>query len=149
MEEHEDKANKQQQCCDSPNAGCCGSHFVIGKEWKTAIFVLVILLATAIAAHSLIAGRNEDTELSKESTTLSSEKACSNVDACSSSSKKQEAVMENWINQVLENEVYGVTVLIAVFLLGVIGSLTSLFCTAQVVGAIVGYSGVRSNNDRR
>ena len=55
--------------------------------------------------------------------------------------------METWINQVIGSEHATITVLIAVFLLGMI-SVVTCGCNFAVIGAVAGYSGVTSGGNR-
>ncbi len=56
METNEDKTQENESCSDSSASGgeCCASGSSGWKNWKTAVFVLVILAAGAVAAHSLM-----------------------------------------------------------------------------------------------
>jgi len=55
--------------------------------------------------------------------------------------------METWINQVIGSEHATITVLIAVFLMGMI-SVVTCGCNFAVIGAVAGYSGVTSGGNR-
>ncbi|MHC4159605.1 MAG: hypothetical protein ACYSSO_11070 [Planctomycetota bacterium] len=62
MDTNEDKAKQAEVCCDSSSQGdadCCSSGSGSGKSWKTAVFVIVILAAGAVAAHSLLTGNSK------------------------------------------------------------------------------------------
>ncbi len=56
METNEDKAQQNESCNDSSGSGgdCCSSGSGNWKSWKTAIFILVLLAACALAAHSVL-----------------------------------------------------------------------------------------------
>ncbi len=56
METTEDKAQQNENCNDSSGSGgdCCSSGSGNWKSWKTAIFILVLLAAGALAAHSVL-----------------------------------------------------------------------------------------------
>ena len=57
--------------------------------------------------------------------------------------------MEQWIRHVLSSDSFGLAFFPAVFLIGVLGSLSSC-CTLPVIGAVVGYAGSRvKRSDRR
>ncbi|HUS73059.1 MAG TPA: hypothetical protein VMY06_08330 [Sedimentisphaerales bacterium] len=60
METNEGKAQQNESCSDSSNSGgdCCSSGSVGWKSWKTAIFILVILAAGAVAARSVLTNGN-------------------------------------------------------------------------------------------
>ena len=55
--------------------------------------------------------------------------------------------MNPWIHQVLGNEHATITVLIAVFLLGII-SVVTCGCNFAILGVVAGYSGASSTTDR-
>jgi len=55
--------------------------------------------------------------------------------------------MNSWINQVLNNEHATITVLIAVFFLGVI-SVVTCACNFAIIGVVTGYSGVSASTDK-
>ncbi len=57
--------------------------------------------------------------------------------------------MQEWINQVLESGAFTLAVPAAAFLLGLVSSVASACCSLPVLGAIVGYSGVRKVNNHR
>jgi len=56
METNEDKAQQNENCSDSSGSGgdCCSSGSGSLKSLKTVIFVLVIIAACALAAHSVL-----------------------------------------------------------------------------------------------
>ena len=56
METNEDTPQQNEGCYDSSVSGgdCCSSGSGGWKSWKTAIFILVILAAGALAAHSVL-----------------------------------------------------------------------------------------------
>ncbi len=56
MEINEDKAQQNESCNDSSGSGgdCCSSGSGNWKSWKTVIFILVLLAAGALAAHSVL-----------------------------------------------------------------------------------------------
>ncbi|MHC4544294.1 MAG: hypothetical protein ACYTDW_06225 [Planctomycetota bacterium] len=56
MEINEDKAQQNENCNDSSGSGgdCCSSGSGNWKSWKTVIFILVLLAAGALAAHSVL-----------------------------------------------------------------------------------------------
>jgi len=56
MEINEEKAQQNESCNDSSGSGgdCCSSGSGSLKSLKTAIFVLVLLAAGALAAHSVL-----------------------------------------------------------------------------------------------
>ena len=69
METNEDKAKQGEVCCDSSSQGndvCCSSGSGGGKGWKTAVFIVVILLAGAVAAHALLTERSKTASVSGE-----------------------------------------------------------------------------------
>lgn len=71
MDTNEDKAKQAEACCDSSsqgNADCCSSGSGSGKSWKTAVFVIVILAAGAVAAHSLLIGNSKTASVSPTAT---------------------------------------------------------------------------------
>ncbi len=57
--------------------------------------------------------------------------------------------MQEWINQAFESGAFSLAVPAAAFLLGLVSSIACACCTLPVLGAIVGYSGVRKENSRR
>ncbi|MHC4595793.1 MAG: hypothetical protein ACYS9C_03640 [Planctomycetota bacterium] len=75
MDENEDKGKQAESGCDSsaPDCGvdCCSPSAGGGKSWKTVVFVVVILLAGAVAAHSLLTGNGETTDISQEGASFS------------------------------------------------------------------------------
>ncbi len=56
MEMNEDKAQQNENCNDSSGSGgdCCSSGSGNWKSWKTVLFILVLLAAGALAAHSVL-----------------------------------------------------------------------------------------------
>jgi cytochrome c biogenesis protein CcdA len=56
--------------------------------------------------------------------------------------------MEEWINQVLNSDITSASILPAVFILGFLGAFTSC-CNFAVIGAIAGYSGTLSGENRK
>lgn len=56
METNEGKAQQNESCCDSSGSGgdCCSSGSGNWKSWRTALFILVLLAAGALAAHSVL-----------------------------------------------------------------------------------------------
>jgi len=70
MDTNEDNEKQVESCCDSsvPGCGvdCCSSSSGDGKSWKTAVFVVVILLAGAVAAHSLLTKNDETADISRD-----------------------------------------------------------------------------------
>jgi hypothetical protein len=68
MDTNEDNEKQAESCCDSsvPGCGveCCSPSSSDGKTWKTAVFVVVILLASAVAAHSLLTNNDETADIS-------------------------------------------------------------------------------------
>lgn len=71
MDANEDNGKQAESCCDSsaPDCGvdCCSpSSGSGGKSWKTVVFVVVILLAGAVAAHSLLTKNGETASVSGE-----------------------------------------------------------------------------------
>jgi len=56
MEINEDKTQQNENCNDSSGSDgdCCSSGSWNWKSWKTAIFILVLLAAGALAAHSVL-----------------------------------------------------------------------------------------------
>jgi len=56
MEINEDKAQQNESCNDSSGSGgdCCSSGSGNWKSWKTVLFILVLLAAGALAAHSVL-----------------------------------------------------------------------------------------------
>ena len=57
--------------------------------------------------------------------------------------------MHEWINQALENPSIGLTMLVALFLLGVVSAAAASCCSLPVVGAITAYVGSSGSNKRR
>ncbi|MHC4678555.1 MAG: cytochrome c biogenesis CcdA family protein [Planctomycetota bacterium] len=57
--------------------------------------------------------------------------------------------MQEWIDQTLGSPTFGLSVLLASFLLGLVGSVVSAGCSIPVFGAIVGYSGMQSGSSHR
>lgn len=57
--------------------------------------------------------------------------------------------MQEWVNQTLQSPTFGLSVLLASFLLGLVGSAVSACCSIPVFGAIIGYSGMQRGNSRR
>ena len=55
--------------------------------------------------------------------------------------------MNTWIHQVLSNEHATLTVLIAVFLMGMI-SVVTCGCNFAILGVVAGYTGASSSRDR-
>lgn len=55
--------------------------------------------------------------------------------------------MNTWINQVLSNDHATITVLIAVFLMGMI-SVVTCGCNFAIIGVVAGYSGASSSTDK-
>ncbi len=72
MDTNEDNEKQVESCCDSsvPGCGvdCCSPSSSDGKSWKTAVFVVVILLAGAVAAHSLLTKNDETAGVSGDGT---------------------------------------------------------------------------------
>ena len=73
MDANEDSGKQAESSCDSSTPGCgvdcCSpSSGGGGKNWKTAVFVVVILLAGAVAAHSLLTKNGETASISGEGT---------------------------------------------------------------------------------
>ncbi len=68
MDTNDDNEKQAESCYDSsmPDCGveCCSSSSRNGKTWKTAVFVVVILLAGAVAAHSLLTNNDETADIS-------------------------------------------------------------------------------------
>lgn len=59
MGTNEDSGKQAESRCDSPSPGCGVDCCSVGssgnsKYWKAGIFVIVILFAIAVAAHSLL-----------------------------------------------------------------------------------------------
>ena len=65
-EVEQESSDASQPCCPSTSTGgdCCTLSG--GKNWKTIIFVVVILLAGAVTAHSLVTKSNEKVSISPE-----------------------------------------------------------------------------------
>jgi len=57
--------------------------------------------------------------------------------------------MENWIQQVFNAPQFGVLVLPAGFLLGLITAIGCIACSAPLIAAVVGYAGSRENTQKR
>jgi cytochrome c biogenesis protein CcdA len=55
--------------------------------------------------------------------------------------------MNTWINQVISNDHATITVLIGVFLMGIL-SVVTCGCNFALIGVVAGYSGVTSSGDR-
>ena len=73
MDTNEDNGKQAESCCDSSAPGCgvdcCSpSSGGGGKNWKTMVFVVVILLAGVVAAHSLLTKNGETASVSGEGT---------------------------------------------------------------------------------
>ncbi len=71
MDANEDNGKQAESCSDSSapscDVDCCSpSSGGGGKSWKTAVFVVVILLAGAVAAHSLLTKNGETASVSGE-----------------------------------------------------------------------------------
>ncbi len=70
MDTNDDNEKQAESCCDLsvPACGvdCCSSSSGDGKTWKTAVFVVVILLAGAVAAHSLLTKNDETADISQD-----------------------------------------------------------------------------------
>lgn len=66
--DNENNKKQVESLCDSsvPNCGvdCCSPSSSEKKTWKTAVFIVVILLAGAVAAHSILTKNNETTDIS-------------------------------------------------------------------------------------
>ena len=56
--------------------------------------------------------------------------------------------MQDWINRVLETPEISAVVLLAIVLLGILSSVTSV-CNVAVMGALAGYGGTRGSGKRR
>ncbi len=56
MEINEEKTQQNEICNDSSGSGgdCCSSGSGNWKSWKTVLFILVLLAAGALAAHSVL-----------------------------------------------------------------------------------------------
>lgn len=56
MEINEEKTQQNEICNDSSGSGgdCCSSGSGNWKSWRTALFILVLLAAGALAAHSVL-----------------------------------------------------------------------------------------------
>ena len=57
MDANEDKEKQGEACCEpsrESEGDCCTPSSGDGKSWKTLVFVVVILLAGGVAAHSLL-----------------------------------------------------------------------------------------------
>jgi hypothetical protein len=63
---NKENADDVQPCCPSASDGgdCCTPG--TGKSWKTIVFVVVILLAGAVAAHSLVTKNDEKASISPQ-----------------------------------------------------------------------------------
>ena len=57
--------------------------------------------------------------------------------------------MVEWIKGVFEQAGFGLSALPLAFVFGLVSSVASACCTLPVLGAILGYSGVRRDSDRR
>jgi cytochrome c biogenesis protein CcdA len=57
--------------------------------------------------------------------------------------------MQEWIDQTLQSPTFGLSVLLASFLLGLVSSVVSACCSVPVFGAIVGYSGMQTKSSHR
>jgi cytochrome c biogenesis protein CcdA len=57
--------------------------------------------------------------------------------------------MQEWIDQTLRSPTFGLSVLLASFLLGLVSSVVSACCSVPVFGAIVGYSGMQTKSSHR
>ncbi len=71
MDANKDNGKQAESCSDSSapscDVDCCSpSSGDGGKSWKTAVFVVVILLAVAVAAHSLLTKNGETASVSGE-----------------------------------------------------------------------------------
>jgi len=67
-EVRQESSDDSQPCCSSTQGDdvCCSSGSGDGKSWKTLVFVVVILLAGGVAAHSLLTRSNEAASVSGE-----------------------------------------------------------------------------------
>ncbi len=57
--------------------------------------------------------------------------------------------LQEWINQTLQSPTFGLSVLLASFLLGLVSAVASACCSIPVFGAVIGYSGMQSKNSHR
>ncbi|MBA7610120.1 hypothetical protein ES703_17325 [subsurface metagenome] len=100
MDANEDKGKQAESGCDSSAPGCgvdcCSPSAGGGKSWKTVAFVVVILLAGAVAAHSLLTGNGETASMSQErasfSTTSLSDEAGLSTESPAASKQSSETV---------------------------------------------------------
>jgi len=80
MDENADKGKQAESRCDSssPSCGvdCCSPSSGGGKNWKTVVFVVVMLLAGAVAAHSLLTRNGETASISQEGVSFGTTSLC-------------------------------------------------------------------------
>ena len=87
MEINEEKTQQNEICNDSSGSGgdCCSSGSGNWKSWKTAIFILVLLAAGALAAHSVLSnGTNNSPCAAGSAGVCPLNKACSPTKVCGS-----------------------------------------------------------------
>lgn len=85
MEINEEKTQRNESCNDSSGSGgdCCSSGSVNWKSWKTVIFILVLLAAGALAAHSVLSnGTNNSPCGASPAGVCPLNKACSSSKVC-------------------------------------------------------------------
>lgn len=84
MEINEDNVQQNESCNDSSDSGsdCCSSGSGNWKSWKTGIFILVLLAAGALAAHSVLSNGSNSPCGAGSAGLCPLSKACSSDKAC-------------------------------------------------------------------
>ena len=86
MEINEDKTQQNESCNDSSGSGgdCCSSGSGNWKSWKTVLFILVLLAAGALAAHSVLSNGTNSPCGANSAGVCPLNKACSPTKVCGS-----------------------------------------------------------------
>jgi len=86
METNEEMTQENEKCNDSSGSGgeCCSSGSGNWKSWRTAIFILVLLAAGALAAHSVLSNGTNSPCGAGSAGVCPLNKACSPTKVCGS-----------------------------------------------------------------
>jgi len=85
MEMNEEKTQQDDSCNDSSGSGgdCCSSGYGNWKSWRTVVFIMVLLAAGALAAHSVLSnGTNSPSCGVGSAGVCPLSKACSSSKTC-------------------------------------------------------------------